>query len=201
MMSTDFEEKQRQRNLEDLGKYQSYHVALSDKGYLLFLDDDGNIPNAEIGRAIAQAFARYHPPKWYIYLADQPMNCLYKIGISTDPQKRAYQLSLRLLHTIECKSKDIAVWSEMRVHANFIYLKKHIHLEWFELDNEDVERFKSWTTTNQLLDACVDNYSKVLGWFSDEPEDRQKTMSKYRKLIHQKNEERYSYYKVFYPKI
>src|SRR5689334_14131590 len=113
MFSDDSEARWRQIHLEELAKYQSYRVALSDKGYLIFLDDEGNIPDAEIGRAIAQSFARRYPDKWYIYLAKySSFPSIYKIGISTNPEIRAYQLSLKLIHTIECKDKTAAIWSE-----------------------------------------------------------------------------------------
>src|SRR5690242_3491696 len=134
------EAKRRQSNLEELAKYESYHIALSDRGRIIFLDDEGNEPPEEIRQAIAKEFIRLYPQNWHIYLAKYDSSqSIYKIGISTDPEKRAYQLSLRLLHTIECRNKSAAIWSEMRVHANFICLKKHIHLEWFELDSNDVE--------------------------------------------------------------
>lgn len=77
----------------------------------------------------------------YIYLLES--NGLFKIGYSHKPKARLTRLQtgspcpIRLVHTIRTAHYKAV---EQQLHNEFA--EKRVHLEWFALDGEDIERIK-----------------------------------------------------------
>lgn len=85
----------------------------------------------------------------YVYLLQPVGHNVYKIGCSTDVERRMKTLQRRRGYKLQCIAR---IWSgnhtqlEQWIHRKF----KHYRLdgEWYALSTEAVEQFKLWAVEN-----------------------------------------------------
>jgi len=80
----------------------------------------------------------------YVYLLKPVGHNVYKIGRTTNLDKRRVQQEKKLKTSLEyvhfIKSNDYQ-WAEQRMHV--IFGHAHLVSEWFILTDQDIEKFKS----------------------------------------------------------
>jgi hypothetical protein len=90
----------------------------------------------------------------YVYLISDTKTTSYKIGTSSNPEKRLKSLqtgndnSLKIIHKVQCKNKTQV---EKALHNQFSFFK--ISGEWFELKQSDVDNFPQ---TCQTIDENLE---------------------------------------------
>lgn len=86
------------------------------------------------------------PKPGYIYVVHAVNTDRYKIGKSVNPRNRLVSLSkqapykLKLLSSFAVQDMSKA---EKQLHHHFV--DKQVNSEWFQLSNDDIECFKSWS--------------------------------------------------------
>src|SRR3990172_5671445 len=83
----------------------------------------------------------------YVYLAYSPRLDIYKIGRTINLEKRLHGLkhfsadgNIQYIHAIRSQSTDIL---ESKIHQVFADKEIQVFSEWYRLDQEDIEFFKS----------------------------------------------------------
>src|SRR5689334_12610955 len=115
----EFRREIARQHLDEIAFLQRYQMAFRPDGTLICIDENGNEPDEQTGRALAQAINRRFAPHWYVYIGKRRSGDAYKIGISQNPQRRAIKLAINLTHVIECGSRKHARDIERYLHALF----------------------------------------------------------------------------------
>jgi hypothetical protein len=147
----------RQR-LEEIAFLQRYQMAFRPDGTLICVDENGNEPDEETGRLLAQSLNRRFAPRWYVYIGKRRSGDAYKIGISQNPNSRARKLGINITHVIECGSRKHARDVERYLHALFTDTQRELKREWFTLEREDVEQIKEFDISAEVFDLCWEAY-------------------------------------------
>jgi hypothetical protein len=177
----------RQR-LEDIAFLPRYQVAFRPDGTLICIDEQGNEPDEETGRLLAQALTRRFAPHWYVYIGKRRSGDAYKIGISQNPQGRARKLGINLTHVIECGSRKHARDVERYLHALFTDTQRELRREWFMLEREDVEQIKAFDISAEVFDLCWEAYMTLYAFDEAgiDEETRKENAREFRRLMRER---------------
>jgi hypothetical protein len=175
-------------HLEEIAFLQRYQLAFRPDGTLICIDENGNEPDEQTGRALAQAINRRFAPHWYVYIGKRRSGDAYKIGISQNPQRRASKLAINLTHVIECGSRKHARDIERYLHALFTDTARDLKREWFTLEREDVEQIKGFDISAEVFDLCWEVYMTIYAFDEAgiDEETRQENAREFRRLMRER---------------
>ncbi len=121
--------------------------------------------------------------KKYVYIMKS--NEYYKIGVSSNPQKRLKELQTGNPVEIEIvNSWKVRFAMELEKKLHDLFDRERVRLEWFKLDNEDLENIKKYIEANIVQEEINYRYSldgRLLYGFNKSLDER------FQKLIEENN--------------
>jgi hypothetical protein len=104
-------------------------------------------------QVLINALSRQYPVTAYVYVGYSHSKQQYKIGKSRNPERRALQLSIEMLHKIPCCTVKEADEIEEMLHRRL--QSKRIQGEWFSLSSDDIQKLKQYRVSADVFGLSV----------------------------------------------
>lgn len=116
-----------------MSKY--FRVKVDNKGKAFVIDNEGTRIAPTEAQSIGEKISSVAETPSYVYLGYSEETQLHKIGVSTDPARRAKELDIEIIHTITCGAwgEYSAYRLEALFHRLFTLMGQHREGEYFEL--------------------------------------------------------------------